>query len=103
MSEHKLALNRAVHLPRRILSKKWREPILLALQVSENFTIVRELAEVLGSGVGSSRAAVNVGWIPYLHPPYHPRRIASRYWRGDRPICFLNNLENCAGSSYPAR
>ncbi|MDD5677906.1 MAG: electron transfer flavoprotein subunit alpha [Kiritimatiellae bacterium] len=37
------------------------------LQAPENFSIVRELAEVLGAGVGSSRAAVDAGWIPYSH------------------------------------
>ena len=37
------------------------------LQSAENFAIVRELAEVLGAGVGSSRAAVDAGWIPYSH------------------------------------
>ena len=37
------------------------------LQAPENFSIVRELAGVLGAGVGSSRAAVDAGWIPYSH------------------------------------
>ncbi|MDP2991370.1 MAG: electron transfer flavoprotein subunit alpha/FixB family protein, partial [Kiritimatiellota bacterium] len=37
------------------------------LQAPENFAIVRELAEVLGAGVGSSRAAVDAGWIPSSH------------------------------------
>jgi len=37
------------------------------LQKPENFSIVRELAEVLGAGVGSSRAAVDADWIPYSH------------------------------------
>ncbi len=37
------------------------------LQEPENFALVRELAEVLGAGVGSSRAAVDAGWIPYSH------------------------------------
>jgi electron transfer flavoprotein alpha subunit len=37
------------------------------LQAPENFSVVRELAEVLGAGVGSSRAAVDAGWIPYSH------------------------------------
>ncbi len=37
------------------------------LQAPENFALVRELAEVLGAGVGSSRAAVDAGWIPYSH------------------------------------
>ena len=33
----------------------------------ENFSIVKELAKVLGAAVGSSRAAVDAGWIPYSH------------------------------------
>lgn len=37
------------------------------LQAPENFALIRELAETLGAGVGSSRAAVDAGWIPYSH------------------------------------
>jgi len=37
------------------------------LQTPENFSIIRDLAAVLGAGVGSSRAAVDSGWIPYSH------------------------------------
>jgi electron transfer flavoprotein alpha subunit len=33
----------------------------------ENFSIIRELANELGAAVGSSRAAVDAGWIPYAH------------------------------------
>ena len=33
----------------------------------ENFSIVKELAKVLGAAVGSSRAAVDAGWMPYSH------------------------------------
>jgi electron transfer flavoprotein alpha subunit len=34
---------------------------------SENFAIVKELAKTIGGAVGSSRAAVDSGWMPYSH------------------------------------
>lgn len=33
----------------------------------ENFKIVKDLAKVLNAAVGSSRAAVDAGWMPYSH------------------------------------
>jgi len=37
------------------------------LQKPENFSVLHELAEVIGGGVGASRAAVDADWIPYSH------------------------------------
>jgi electron transfer flavoprotein alpha subunit len=33
----------------------------------ENFALIRQLADVLGAGVGASRAAVDAGWIDHDH------------------------------------
>ncbi len=37
------------------------------IQDPANFEVLRQLAEVLGGGVGASRAAVDSDWIPYSH------------------------------------
>lgn len=37
------------------------------IQKPENFALLHDLAEVLGGGVGSSRAAVDADWIAYSH------------------------------------
>lgn len=37
------------------------------LKKGENFALIRELADLLGAGVGASRDAVDRGWIEYPH------------------------------------
>lgn len=37
------------------------------LAAAENFSLVKDLAKTLGAAVGSSRSAVDAGWMPYSH------------------------------------
>lgn len=37
------------------------------MQAPENFRLLEELAHAIGGAVGSSRAAVDAGWMPYSH------------------------------------
>ena len=37
------------------------------LKEQKNFSLIEELAEALGAAVGSSRACIDAGWIPYSH------------------------------------
>ncbi|MEE9366783.1 MAG: electron transfer flavoprotein subunit alpha/FixB family protein [Dehalococcoidales bacterium] len=37
------------------------------LEKAENFEMVKELASAMGAAVGSTRAVVDEGWIPYSH------------------------------------
>ncbi|HNX81886.1 MAG TPA: electron transfer flavoprotein subunit alpha [Candidatus Omnitrophota bacterium] len=37
------------------------------MQAKDNFKVLEEFAHVIGAAVGSSRAAVDSGWMPYSH------------------------------------
>ena len=37
------------------------------MEDKENFTVLRELANVLGAAVGGSRPAADLGWVPHSH------------------------------------
>ena len=37
------------------------------IKCAENFSLIKELASVLGAAVGASRAAVDAGWMEYSH------------------------------------
>lgn len=37
------------------------------LQEAKNFSLIRELAQLINGAVGASRATVDAGWIPYSH------------------------------------
>ena len=37
------------------------------MQEEKNFTLIRELADLLDAAVGASRGAVDAGWISYAH------------------------------------
>ncbi len=52
------------------------------LKKAENFTMLRELAELLGGGVGASRPTVEAKWIGYSHQVGLSGRVVS-------PKCYL--------------
>jgi len=47
------------------------------LRAPENFSLVRELAGVLGAAVGASRAVVDAGWIDHAHQVGQTGKVVS--------------------------
>lgn len=47
------------------------------LRGPENFSLIRELAKVLGAAVGASRAAVDAGWIDHAHQVGQTGKVVS--------------------------
>ncbi len=47
------------------------------LKAPENFSIIRELAAVLGAAVGASRAVVDSGWMPHAHQVGQTGKVVS--------------------------
>ncbi|MEG1592778.1 MAG: electron transfer flavoprotein subunit alpha/FixB family protein [Oscillibacter sp.] len=63
-------LNRIASLAEKIVNLEEAEIIVSGgrgLRAPENFSLVYDLANALGGAVGSSRAAVDAGWIPQPH------------------------------------